>query len=341
MADRIPRPILILALLAIFALGLALGTNAFFARTLTVSPERLAAAKAGAPQRTAATAAPDDGDGVSRDSAVAEAVAESRGGKSKRARKVSFWKDPIVRRNIFDSANSLASKPAEEPKDPNTEGEVDKVSDIDATLIATSVATDPIWSTALVSTDDGVHVYRIDEKLLDATIKDIQRPSLERAARIILLRGGELEYLEAGGKKKPKKSNAKKGGDNKKPKPKGRKGRRDWNGIKKTGDNTYDVPEDDVKWALDNLDKMSREARVVPNFADGQTNGFKVFAIRRNSALRKMGLKNNDVLTSVNGYDLSNTEKALEIYSKLQAEKSFSLEVLRNGEPVTMEYNIR
>jgi general secretion pathway protein C len=86
---------------------------------------------------------------------------------------------------------------------------------------------------------------------------------------------------------------------------------------------------------------MAREARVVPNFADGQTNGFKVFAIRRNSALRKMGLKNNDVLTSVNGYDLSNTEKALELYGKLQAEKSFSLEILRNGEPVTLEYNIR
>ena len=96
-----------------------------------------------------------------------------------------------------------------------------------------------------------------------------------------------------------------------------------------------------MKYALDNLDKMAREARVVPNFADGKTNGFKVFAIRRNSALRNMGLKNNDVLTSVNGFDLSNTEKALEIYSKLQSEKSLSLEVLRDGQPVTLEYDIR
>ena len=80
---------------------------------------------------------------------------------------------------------------------------------------------------------------------------------------------------------------------------------------------------------------------MVPNFADGATNGFKVFSIRRNSALRKMGLKNNDVLTSVNGLDLSNTEKALEIYSKLQADKHFSLELLRNGEPMTMEYDVQ
>ena len=337
MVERIPRPLLILALLAIFALGLALGTNAYFARKLTVSPERLAAAKAGAPTPRAATAANDDDPAVSTDSAVAEAVAASRRPKT---RTISFWQEPIIRRNIFDSANTIAGKPPVELKEPQTDGEVDKESDLAATLLATTVATDPIWSTALISTDDGVEVYRIDEALLDATIKDIQRPTLERAARIIVLRGGELEYLEAGGKARKKPSKAQKDeGDAKKKRARG--GRRDWAGIKKTGDNAFDVPEDDVKWALDNLDKMSREARVVPNFADGQTNGFKVFAIRRNSALRKMGLKNNDVLTSVNGFDLSNTEKALEIYGKLQSEKSFTLEVLRNGEPVSMEYNIR
>ncbi len=80
---------------------------------------------------------------------------------------------------------------------------------------------------------------------------------------------------------------------------------------------------------------------MVPNFADGQPNGWKVFSIRRTSALRQMGIKNNDVLTAVNGHDLSNTEKALEVYGKLQSEKSFSLEVLRNGEPMTLEYEVR
>ena len=90
-----------------------------------------------------------------------------------------------------------------------------------------------------------------------------------------------------------------------------------------------------------NLDKLSREARVVPNFSDGAANGFKVFSIRRTSALRKMGLKNNDVMTSVNGFDLSNSSKALEIYSKLQSDKNFTLEILRNGEPMTLEYSVQ
>lgn len=335
MLDRIPRPVFLLALLAILALGLALGTNAFVAKKLSVSPERLAAARSGAPAPRTATADPggDGGDAVADAGSASTSEAPARAGLLK----VDHWMTPIVNRNIFDSANSLMGKPEKAVDEPENDGEVDKESDIAATLISTAVATEPIWSTALISTDDaGTNVYRIDEKIMDAVIKEILRPKGERPARVIILRNGSLEYIEAGGKKR--KSSAKPKASNKK-KP-AAKGKRNW-GIEKTGDNEYSVPEDDVKWALDNLDKMSREARVVPNFSDGKTNGFKVFAIRRNSALRKMGLKNNDVLTSVNGYDLSNTEKALEIYGKLQSEKSFSLDVLRNGEPVSLEYGIK
>jgi len=340
MLDRIPRPVFVLALLALIALGLALGTNAFVARKLSVSPERLAAARSGAPAPTQATADPGGEDG---ERAVATAVASGEdGGKaaSPSSRKLEHWMNPIVQRNLFDSANSLAGK-KDEPKKAE-DGEEATASEIAATLIATSVASDPIWSTALISTDDdGVNVYRIDEKLLDAVIKEIHRPSKEHPARVVLERNGSLEYLEAGEKKKTGRASRKKDKeDDGKAKKSSRSGRHDW-GIEKSGENSYDVPQADVDYALGNLDKMAREARVVPNFSDGQTNGFKVFAIRRNSALRKMGLKNNDVLTSVNGYDLGNTEKALEIYGKLQSEKSFSLEILRNGEPMTIEYGIK
>ncbi len=78
----------------------------------------------------------------------------------------------------------------------------------------------------------------------------------------------------------------------------------------------------------------------MPNFFDGETNGFKVFAIRRSSPLRRVGLKNNDVITKVNGHDLSDTEKALGIYEALQDETSFTVEILRGGEPLVLTYEI-
>lgn len=347
MLARIPRPVFILALLAIFALGLALGTNALIARKLSVSPERLAAARSGAPSARTATPASELPAGEVEPSTGAGDPGEPVAARSSRARTalrgVAFWMDAIVNRNLFDSTNALLGQKDAPAEEPNLDGEIDKKSEIAATLIATSVASEPIWSTALISTDtEGVNVYRIDEQILDAVIKDIQRPTLELPARVILLRNGTLEYLEAG-ERRAGSSATPKGSDEEAPTkgPKAVAGQHDWSGIKNTGENKYELPEADVKYALDNLDKMAREARVVPNFADGKTNGFKVFAIRRNSALRNMGLTNNDVLTSVNGHDLSNTEKALEIYSKLQSEKSLSLEILRDGQPVTLEYDIR
>jgi len=343
MLDRVPRPIWILSLLAMVAFGLALGTNAVFARLMVVDAGRLAAARDAAPAPGARTSAedadPDDPDDI------ADAAPTSRRSGSQRPRRLNYFQDPILRRNLFNSAAGLDSAPVPEP---GPEGAEVPKSELDAILLSTAVAEDPVWSTALLSVaSSGAEPYRIGDPLADATVVDIRAPWLDvdgvhHEARVIVLRGGQHEYIDAGGKpkagarRKPKTED-----DEEKPTPARTSGRHTWDGIKDLGGGKYSVDQGEIDYAMGNLDKLSREARVVPNFADGQTNGWKVFSIRRNSALRKMGLKNNDVLTAVNGADLGDTEKALELYSKLQADKNFSLEILRNGEPMTLEYSVQ
>jgi general secretion pathway protein C len=313
-------------ILTVFALGAALGTNALLAKLLTPSPAALAAARsAGSSVATAEELATEP-------PAVPEPVATSSGSQGKK--QLRHYLDPIQRRNIFDSEASAT--PIKEPI--NVGDEVRKKSELDATLISTMEAADKKWSTALIAVaGKGPAVYMIDELLLTATIRDIKRPDKANCARIIVLNGGELEYISACDEKKrrgPKASAAK----SDRPKKKG--GRHKYE-VKDLGNGKFEIPQSDIDYALGNLDKLGREARVVPNFADGRPNGWKVFSIRRTSALRQMGIKNNDVLTAVNGHDLSNTEKALEIYAKLQTDKSFTLEILRNGEPMTLEYDVR
>jgi type II secretory pathway component PulC len=258
--------------------------------------------------------------------------------------KLSSFLDPIAKRNIFDS--TAAGAPTASDDSSAGDGEARK-SELEVTLVAVALASRPIWSTALISTGVGmVQVYRIGDPLLTAVVHDIQRPYLSEdgkhhPARVIVMRDGTLEYIDAGGARAKGKKGKNKKATAKKKKKKKKGGKHKWTGIRKTGKNKYTIDQSEVDYALSNLDKLSREARVVPNFQDGATNGFKVFSIRRNSALRKMGVKNNDVLTSVNNFDLSNTQKALEIYSKLQTEKSLRLEILRNGEPMTLEYEIQ
>ncbi len=330
MLDRIPRPVQIMMILSVFALGAALGTNAMLAKLLTPPAGKLAEARSSVP---AIVAVNPTGESAESAPADPQAVATARAPGQKLLR---HFLDPIKRRNIFDSeANPDATPSGPVDGDPN---EVTKKSDLNATLISTMEAADPKWSTALIAAaGQGPAVYMIGEQLLTAKIRDIRRPLKDQCARVILENGGELEYLSACDEKGRKKATPTAA---KEAKPAKRGGRHKYS-IEDKGNGKFDIPQKDIDYVLGNLDKLGREARVVPNFADGQANGWKVFSIRRTSALRQMGIKNNDVLTAVNGHDLSNTEKALEVYGKLQAEKSFTLEVLRNGEPMTLEYEVR
>jgi general secretion pathway protein C len=410
MLERIPRPAWILGVLAMLALGLALGVNAIFARLLAVDAAKLAAASgtlvpasegpsgeplaeapgkgkeappAGAdvaagvqkgrlpkvrtPRGVPGAEPGEDGDddasvGAAEPGAGAPAAepgepappsgapAPLRRGEPAGPKSLAYYQDPIVRRNLFDSANALAGT---RPAASGADGGDARPSDLEITLIAASVAEPAIWSTALLIVSGApAEVFQVGEEVLGARIHSIERPWFEEdqtvvppklvhhPARLWLLRDGQYEYVDQGGTASARGGSATKSADEGEPAPKATTGAHQY-GVKELSPGKFEIPKADLDFALGNLDKLQREARVVPNFQDGASNGFKVFSIRRNSVLRQMGVKNNDVLTGVNGFDLSNTEKALELYSKLQNESHFRLDILRNGEPMTLEYDIR
>ncbi|ACY15140.1 type II secretion system protein GspC [Haliangium ochraceum] len=112
-------------------------------------------------------------------------------------------------------------------------------------------------------------------------------------------------------------------------------------GIKKTGDNNYEVDRQLVDKVLANPMSVARGARIVPSVKNGEANGFKLYAIRPSSVYAKLGMRNGDTVTSVNGFDLSSPDKALEVYTKVRSASNLSVTVLRRGQPTTLNYNIR
>src|SRR5205823_4874116 len=99
--------------------------------------------------------------------------------------------------------------------------------------------------------------------------------------------------------------------------------------IKKTGENSYEVQQDEVNKALNNLAELSTQARIVPAFEGGKTVGFKLFSIRPGSLYSKIGLQNGDVITRINGYEMTDPAKGLEIYTKLKDAKSVTVDMKR------------
>src|SRR5207342_895183 len=107
-------------------------------------------------------------------------------------------------------------------------------------------------------------------------------------------------------------------------------------GIKKIDDNNYEIDKALVDKVLANPMGVAKGARVVPAVKNGQPDGFKLYAIRPSSVYAKLGLANGDTLQSINGFELTSADKALEVYTKLREATSLEMEVTRRGKPVTL-----
>ena len=110
--------------------------------------------------------------------------------------------------------------------------------------------------------------------------------------------------------------------------------------IEQVDDTHYKVPSKFVDAVLANPMAMARGARVVPAIRNGQPDGFKLYAIRPSSAYAKLGFANGDTIHSINGFELTSADKALEVYTKLRDAKSLTFELSRRGKPVELNIEI-
>jgi len=113
------------------------------------------------------------------------------------------------------------------------------------------------------------------------------------------------------------------------------------NGIKKTGEHNYEVQRRTVDSLLGNMSLLSRSARIVPEIRDGKAAGFRLFSVRPDGPFAKIGLQNGDVISAINGLEMTSPDKALEVYTKLKSASHLSVGLERNGQKITKEYNIR
>jgi general secretion pathway protein C len=112
-------------------------------------------------------------------------------------------------------------------------------------------------------------------------------------------------------------------------------------GIRKTGENAYAVDRREVEYAIENLNSIITQMRAVPYLRDGASLGFRVFNIRPESLFERMGLKNGDVIQSVNGIELSSPSQALGLLNSVASADQLQVNLLRNNQPNTLTYAIQ
>jgi general secretion pathway protein C len=111
-------------------------------------------------------------------------------------------------------------------------------------------------------------------------------------------------------------------------------------GIRKLSDARYEIDRQVIDGALNNLNTLATQARLVPSFENGVANGFKLFQIQPGSLYSAIGIENGDVITRINGYEVNSPDKALEVYQKLRESSHVSIDLKRGGQNLKKDYNI-
>lgn len=110
--------------------------------------------------------------------------------------------------------------------------------------------------------------------------------------------------------------------------------------VRALGDNRFVVSRAEVEKARSNIGELLKQARMEPNLVNGQTNGFVVKMIQPNTLLAQLGLRVGDVVTRVNGVELNSPEKALQIFQQLREARRLSVDLTRNGKPLSLQYEV-
>jgi general secretion pathway protein C len=272
---------------------------------------------------------PEDAELISLEGAVMEASdagtpAPAPLASSEEARKGKrTWLDPVIKRNIFDSTKVGGIASAE---DDGTSG---SKTALPLVLLATIVSEPVEYSSALImeeKSDDGSLGYGVGDSLLgEAVIHRIE------PRRVVLKRtDGTMEYLDMEGSSLVSTG----------PKVSKKKGK--WGGIEKDGENKFIVDEATFNKALENPEKLANSIRAVPHKdSDGKIDGYRLSGVRRSSLFNKLGIRNGDVVHTVNGHELTSMQTAMEAYQSLQNERNFNFEISRRNKRQTFEYEVR
>ena len=111
--------------------------------------------------------------------------------------------------------------------------------------------------------------------------------------------------------------------------------------IQQLSDTSYAINRQLVDRILANQAELMRTARVIPHEEDGRVVGVKIYGIRRSSVLGRLGIQNGDMLRTLNGYDMTSPDSVLEAYTRLRQADRLSLSLVRRGQAVSMDYQVR
>ncbi|HLC17555.1 MAG TPA: type II secretion system protein GspC [Thermodesulfobacteriota bacterium] len=109
----------------------------------------------------------------------------------------------------------------------------------------------------------------------------------------------------------------------------------------KTGERQWIIDQRAFEKTFENMGQVLTDARLLPYSEEGEVVGFRLSEVRPSGVFALIGLKNGDVLMRVNDFTIDSPEKGMQLLSGLKGESSITVDIIRGGQPVKLNYEIR
>lgn len=221
-------------------------------------------------------------------------------------------------------------------------------SDIALTLSGTMVSEDPGWSLAVFQNPSTkkTEFARVGTELLaQAIVTSIHR------SRVMITRNGKVECIRpasvrqaaaARNQNRPTAPPAARPGTPSPVNPNVSPDELARTAVRRTGNNQYTVDKNAVESVLANPTALREQApSVAPYYRDGKAEGFRLNGVRSGSLFSSLGIRNGDVIQSVNGQAMDSPQRAMELYQGLRTAGRIEMIIERGGRQQTITYTVQ
>jgi type II secretion system protein C len=101
-----------------------------------------------------------------------------------------------------------------------------------------------------------------------------------------------------------------------------------------------DLPAKNGQTPIRYVEAVLNNAAIEPYSVDGQVEGLQITGLENINIAKDFGLKNKDVIRSVNGHRLTSKQKAFQVFKKAKSQPAIDIELLRDDNTKKLSFSL-
>lgn len=234
----------------------------------------------------------------------------------------------ITQKNIFGSGAAPAAATAAPAPAAASEA---APTQLQLRLLGT-VAGGPAFARAIIeeTASKSQNLYRVNDSVQGAKIVQIERN------RVILMVGNRRETLELA----TSSLSTPAGPEPEAPRPVAARPPPPREAVRVMSPTEFEINKRALLARIGGLETVMANAKLEPYVVDGVPKGLRLTGIEGISMATFVGIQNGDVITSVNGQELTSMQKAYQVFQKARTQPQLDVQLLRGDQAKALQFKL-